>query len=101
MVKSGLPTVAVTLLPAEKMTKKRDSQTYALFQGRREIYIGYTSDLARREAECKREGKQFSRAERISPLMAEVGARWCGERLLAAYRERHGDRAPSYRNTRR
>ena len=83
------------------MSKKRDTHTYALFQGRKKVYIGYTSDLARREAEHEREGKQFSRSEKTSPLMTEAGAQQREERLLEAYSGRHSGRTPKYNKTKR
>ena len=78
------------------MAKRRGTHTYALFQGRKKVYIGYTSDMDSRMAEHKSEGKRFSRAEKTSALMTEAGAARREERQLAAYRNGHDGRNPRY-----
>ena len=83
----------------KKVSKKRGSHTYALFQGRRKIYIGYTSDLARKDAEREREGKEPTAARKTSLLMTEAGAQQREELQLAAYRERHDGKVPRYKKT--
>ena len=78
------------------MTKRRDSHTYALFQGRKKVYIGYTSDMDSRLAEHKRAGKRFSRSEKTSVLMSAAGAADRQQQQLAAYRDGHGGMNPRY-----
>ncbi|MCY4325315.1 MAG: GIY-YIG nuclease family protein [Betaproteobacteria bacterium] len=83
------------------MSKKRNSHTYALFQGRRKIYIGYTSDLDRRVVEHKSDGKDFDRVEKTSALMTEAAAQRREEQHLEAYSKGHDGKVPRYNKTAR
>ena len=78
------------------MSQKRDSCTYALFQGSRKVYVGHTRNLDRSIEAHRKSGKQFSRAEKTSALITEAGARQREEQLLAAYRGGHKGKAPKY-----
>ena len=66
--------------------QKRDTVTYALFQGRQKVYIGSTNDPAQRASQHKQEGKRFTRMEVTSPrITADSAKRREGEQI-ATYR---------------
>ena len=78
------------------MGKKQDTQTYALYDGRKKVYIGTSDDLERRAEEHRQEGKRFTRIEPTSRRMTEEGARQKETEQLKAYREGHGARNPRH-----
>ena len=78
------------------MGKKRDTQTYALYNGRNKVYIGETNDPERRLDEHLEEGKRFTRMETTSRQMTEAGAKEKESDQLESYRQGHGGRNPRY-----
>ena len=78
------------------MTKKRDTQTYDLKQGRTVVYKGATNDLERREEEHKKSGKEFDKILPTSARMTEENALKKEQDQLAAYRKSHGGKNPKY-----
>ena len=78
------------------MGKKRDTQTYALYDGPKKVYIGTTDDLQRRGEEHRDSGKRFTRIDQTSRQMTEEGAKDKETNQLEAYREGHGGRNPRY-----
>ncbi len=75
---------------------KRDTVTYALFDGRRKVYIGSTNDPDRRIKEHAAEGKRLTRMEVTSRRMTEEGAHKKEGAQLATYRRTHGRKLPRY-----
>ena len=78
------------------MGKKRDTQTYALYDGPKKVYIGTTNDLERRAEQHRDGGKDFTRVEPTSRRMTEEGAKAKETDQLEAYREGHDGRNPRY-----
>ncbi len=76
------------------MTKKQDTQTYALYNGAKKIYIGTTNDLERRAEQHRADGKRFTRIEPTSRHMTEEGAMKRESEQLQSYRSGHGGRNP-------
>jgi predicted GIY-YIG superfamily endonuclease len=78
------------------MSKKRDTYTYDLKEGRKVVYKGTTNDPARREEQHKREGKKFSSLATTSRAMTEAGAKKKEAEQLGKYRGSHGGKNPKY-----
>ena len=78
------------------MAKKRNSHNYGLFEGRRKIYIGYTSDIARVEEARKRSGEQ---SEEVRVLEGIIRRRQ--EQHLEAYSKERDGKVPRYNNNAR
>ena len=78
------------------MSKKRDTRTYDLKDGRETVYRGSTNDLERRERQHRKEGKKFTRILPTSRKMTEEGARKKESENLERYRRNHGGRNPKY-----
>ncbi len=78
------------------MGKKRDTQTYALYDGPKKVYIGTTNDLERRAEQHRDSGKDFTRVEPTSRRMTEEGAKAKEADQLEVYREGHDGRNPRY-----
>ena len=57
------------------MVRKRNAQTYNLFDGNQKVYIGTTDDLKRREQEHRDAGKKFTRIEPTSRRMTPASAK--------------------------
>lgn len=77
------------------MTKKRDTVTYSLYDGRKKVYIGTTNDPERRVTEHQAEGKRFTRADVTSRKMTSEGAMKKERDQLKSYRQSHGSN-PKY-----
>ena len=78
------------------MAKSRSTQTYALYDGPKKVYIGTTKDVERRSEEHHDSGKNFTRIEPTSRRMTEEGAKIKETEQLEAYRKGHGGRNPRY-----
>ena len=78
------------------MSKKRDTRTYDLKNGRRTVYRGSTNDLERREREHRIEGKKFTHLVPTSRKMTEEGARKKETRDIERYKRNHSGRNPKY-----
>ena len=81
------------------MAKKRDTQTYALYEGNEKVYIGTTDDLKRREQQHRDDGKKFSRAEPTSRCMTPDSAKRREADQLKTYRQGHRGQNPRYNKT--
>lgn len=81
------------------MTKKRDAQTYALYQGNEKVYIGITDDLERREQQHRDGGKKFTRIEPTSRRMTPDSAQKREAEQLETYRRGHKGNNPRYNKT--
>lgn len=80
-------------------TKKRDTQTYNLYNNRQIVYIGKTNDLEAAEKRHRDEGKKFKSITKTSPVMTDEGAKKKEERSLETYRKGHGGENPKYNKT--
>ena len=78
------------------MAKQRKTQTYALYDGNKKVYIGTTDNLERREREHRGEEKQFTRIKPTSRRMTDGGAKKQEAEQLEAYRRGHGGNNPTY-----
>ena len=76
--------------------KKQDTRTYALYDGRKKVYIGTSNDLNERAEAHRDEGKRFTRIEATSRAMTEESARKREAEQLARYRGSHNGRNPQY-----
>ena len=77
------------------MSKKRDTHTYELKNRGETVYIGTTKNLERRLQQHQNDGKQFTSANKTSPLMTGKGAKEREEQKLSNYRHNHG-KNPKY-----
>ena len=78
------------------MSKKRDTITYDLKEGRKVVYKGTTNDPEEREKQHKREGKQFTKLLPTSRRMTKKGAKKRESENLERYRRSHGGMNPKY-----
>ena len=78
------------------MAKPRNTRTYALFQGRKKVYIGESNDLERRAREHEQEGLEFTRIVPTSRAMTDDGAKRKEAEQLEAFRRAHGRQNPLY-----
>ncbi len=78
------------------MPKKRDSVTYALYEGRKKVYIGTTDNPKRRVREHEMEGKRFTRMEVTSRRMTEDSAMKKEAEQIQNYRRAHGGKNPRH-----
>ena len=78
------------------MGRKRNTQTYALYDGRKKVYIGTTNDLERREEEHRNENKRFTRIQPTSRRMTEEGSMKKEAEQLSTYRQSHQGHNPRY-----
>ena len=81
------------------MANKRNTQTYALYQGNEKVYIGTTDDLERRKQEHRDDSKEFSRIEPTSRRMTPEGAEKKEAKQLEKYRRGHKGKNPRYNKT--
>ena len=81
------------------MTKKRDTVTYELKEGKKVVYRGTTNDPERRQKEHVADGKTFTRMNVTSRKMTEEGAGKKEAEQLARYRSGHGGKNPKYNET--
>ena len=81
------------------MPRKRDTHTYALYQGRKKVYIGSSSDPEARARAHKDEGKRFSRVEVTSPRLTPDSAKQREGEQIGTYKRSHGGRPPKYNKT--
>lgn len=78
----------------------RDTHTYDLMKGNRVVYKGITNDPERREAEHRREGKDFDGLTLTSPRLTRRAAKEREAQELDAYRRNHRGRNPRYNDDR-
>lgn len=78
---------------------RRDTVTYALYNGRKKVYIGSTSDPKRRVQQHLEEGKRFTRVEVTSYRMTEDSAKRREGEQLASYKRNHSGKKPRYNKT--
>lgn len=78
------------------MTKKRDTVTYALYDGNKKVYIGTTNDPEERAQQHKGMGKRFTRMDITSRRMTDEGAKQKETEQLESYRRGHGGRNPRH-----
>lgn len=77
------------------MSKPRITKTYALYDGRKKVYIGESNNLDRRAKEHETDGLKFSRIETTSRAMTKDGAMSKEAEQLKSYQRGHG-RLPRY-----
>ncbi len=75
------------------------SKTYALYQGRKKVYIGEAQDPQARAIEHQQEGKKFDRVEVTSRPMKRDNAQDRQAEQLETYRRGHGGKNPTYNKT--
>ena len=79
------------------MPKK--SQTYALWNKRKKVYIGESEDPQKRAEKHADEGKKFTRVEITSRPMKPENAEKRETEQLKNYRRGHGGKNPKYNKT--
>ena len=75
---------------------KQKSKTYALFEGRKKVYIGESANPERRAEEHRDEGKHFDRVEITSRSMLKANAQKREADQLASYRRSHRGNNPRF-----
>ena len=78
---------------------KRKSLTYALYDGRKKVYVGEAANPERRADQHRNEGKQFDRVETTSRPMLKENAQKREAEQLETYRRGHGGKNPQYNET--
>ena len=78
------------------MSKKRDTVTYDLKDGRSVVYRGTTNDPETREEQHRAKGKKFTKLVVTSRKITEEGAKQKESEALARYRRSHGGMNPKY-----
>ena len=78
------------------MSKKKDTITYNLKQGRSIVYKGITKSPEQREEQHRQEGKKFSHLQPTSRKMTPAGAKRKEAQDLKQYRQNHSGRNPKY-----
>ena len=79
------------------MPKK--SQTYALWNKQKKVYIGESEDPQKRAEQHADEGKNFTRVEITSRPMKPENAEKRETEQLKNYRRRHRGKNPKYNKT--
>ena len=78
------------------MAQKRDTSKYECYKGKKLVYVGITNDMARREAEHKAEGMNFSSMRKVGNVTTrEAASEWETERIQT-YQRNHGGNTPTY-----
>ena len=78
------------------MAKKRDTVTYALYEGNKKVYIGTTNDPDRRAEQHRQQHKRFTRMDITSRRMTEESAKQREAEQLEAFRRGHKRHNPRY-----
>lgn len=81
------------------MVRKRNTQTYSLFDGNEKVYIGTTDDLERREQEHRNTSKKFTRIEPTSRRLIPESAKKREAEQLQTYRRGHRGKNLRYNKT--
>lgn len=75
---------------------ERDTFKYELRDGNRVVYVGITNDPARREAEHRAEGMDFTRMKIVGNKSTRDGAgQWEADRI-DTYKSNHNGNRPKY-----
>ena len=78
------------------MSTKRNINKYECFQGKKLVYVGITNNLARRKAEHRAEGMEFSSMRKVGrSTTPEAASAWETARIHT-YQENHGGNTPPY-----
>ena len=75
---------------------KQKSQTYALYNGRKKVYIGEAANPEQRAEQHREEGKVFTRVDTTSRRMLKTNAREREADQLESYRRSHSGKNPKY-----
>ena len=75
---------------------KRDTVNYNMKRGNKVVYKGITNNLEKREAEHRRDGKDFTSVQQVGRKKTSVGAKKEEERQLKVYRKNNGGSNPKY-----
>jgi len=74
----------------------RDTARYELYQGNKLVYVGITNNLDRRTKEHEAEGMNFTRVEKVGPVVTrETANQWETDRI-ATYQGTHKGDLPTY-----
>ena len=80
------------------MPKKRDTNLYELYDGRKKVYIGISDDPESRAQKHEAEGKRFTRMNVRTPKLTRESAEEREDKALQSYKHGHG-RLPKYNKT--
>ena len=80
-------------------SKKRDTFTYQLKQGKAVVYIGETNDIEATEQRHLADGKKFSKIVKTSVKMKKESAENRETENLEKYRKNHKGKNPKYNKT--
>ncbi len=81
------------------MSKKRNTYNYNLKDGSKVVYKGTTTDLEKREAEHKAEGKKFTHIQKVGRVKTADSASKEESKQLATYRKNNKGKNPKYNKT--
>lgn len=75
---------------------ERDTYKYELLDGNTVVYVGITNDPARREAEHRAEGMEFTRMRIVGNVSTNKGAGDWEANRIATYKDNHNGQRPKY-----
>ncbi len=78
---------------------KRDSYTYALYDGNKKVYIGHSSNVGRRVEQHRSSGLNFTRTEVTSGAMTSGGATRRENEQIRNYIRGHDGEVPRYNSS--
>jgi hypothetical protein len=78
------------------MSKKRDTNKYECYDGKRLVYVGITNDMARREAEHRADGMNFSSMRKVGRITTQEAASDWESKRIQTYQGNHGGSTPKY-----
>lgn len=78
------------------MSKTRDTNKYECYDGNRLVYVGITNDMARREAEHRADGMNFSSMRKVGRITTQEAASDWESKRVQTYQENHGGSTPKY-----
>ena len=78
------------------MSKTRDMNKYECYDGNKLVYVGITNNMARREAEHRAEGMNFSSMRKVGRVTTQEAASDWESKRIQTYQENHSGSTPKY-----
>lgn len=74
----------------------KNTNKYECYDGNKLVYVGITNDMARREAEHRADGMNFTSMRKVGNITTlEAASKWEEDRIHT-YAENHGGSTPKY-----
>lgn len=78
------------------MAEKRNINKYECYQGNKLVYVGITNDMARRKAEHRADGMDFSSMRKVGRATTQEAASNWETARIQTYQQNHGGNTPTY-----